>query len=73
LKYHLISLIALAAIASFLLPDPAERQEVAATKRIDQVDQRLTRMERDIGISIDMLVVFNSFCLIANPPLLEPA
>jgi predicted transcriptional regulator len=32
------SLIAEAAIASFLSPDAAERQEAATTKRLDQID-----------------------------------
>ena len=40
------SLIAEAAIASFLSPDAAERQEAATTRRLDQLDRRMTRMER---------------------------
>jgi predicted transcriptional regulator len=67
------SLIAEAAIASFLSPDAAERQEAATTKRIDQIDRRLTRMERDLGISVEMLAVFVRFWLTTNPPLPEPA
>ena len=34
------SMIAEAAIASFLLPDAEERREAAIAKRIDQVDRR---------------------------------
>jgi len=60
------SLIAEAAIASFLSPDAAERQEAATTKRLDQLDRRMTRMERD-------LAVFVRFWLTTNPPLPEPA
>ncbi|MGY3539816.1 putative transcriptional regulator [Bradyrhizobium sp. USDA 4515] len=67
------SLIAEAAIASFLSPDAAERQEAATTKRLDQLDRRMTRMERDLGISIEMLAVFVRFWLTTNPPLPEPA
>jgi len=67
------SLIAEAAIASFLSPDAAERQEAATTKRLDQVDRRMTRMERDLGISVEMLAVFVRFWLATNPPLPEPA
>jgi len=67
------SLIAEAAIASFLSPDAAERQEAAITKRLDQVDRRMTRMERDLGISVEMLAVFVRFWLTTNPPLPEPA
>jgi len=67
------SLIAEAAIASFLSPDAAERQEAAATKRLDQLDRRMTRMERDLGISVETLAVFVRFWLTTNPPLPEPA
>ncbi|MBN9241211.1 MAG: ribbon-helix-helix protein, CopG family [Mesorhizobium sp.] len=67
------SLIAEAAIASFLSPDAAERQEAATTKRLDQLDRRMTRMERDLGISVEMLAVFVRFWLTTNPPLPEPA
>src|SRR3546814_7322649 len=67
------SLIAEAAIASFLSPDAAERQEAATTKRLDQLDRRTTRMERDLGISVEMLAVFVRFWLTTNPSLPEPA
>lgn len=67
------SLVAEAGIASFLSPDAAERQEAATTKRLDQLDRRITRMERDLGISVEMLAVFVRFWLTTNPPLPEPA
>lgn len=67
------SLVAEAAIASFLSPDAAERQEAATSKRLDQLDRRMTRMERDLGISVEMLAVFVRFWLTTNPPLPEPA
>lgn len=40
---HSCSLVAEAAIASFLSMDAAERQEAATTKRLDQVDRRIAR------------------------------
>ncbi|WP_183264761.1 ribbon-helix-helix domain-containing protein [Aminobacter niigataensis] len=64
------SLIAEAAIVSFLSPDAAEGQEAATTKRLAQ---RMTRMECDVGISVEMLAVFVRFWLTTNPPLAEPA
>jgi predicted transcriptional regulator len=70
---HSLSLVAEAAIASFLSPDAAERQEAATTKRLDQIDRRMTRLERDLGISIEMLAVFVRFWLTTNPPLPEPS
>ena len=70
---HSRSLVAEAAIASFLSPDAAERQEAATTKRLDQIDRRMTRVERDIGIAVETLAVFIRFWLKSNPPLPEPA
>ncbi len=67
------SLVAEAAIASFLSPDAAERQEAAMTKRIDQIDRRLNRLERDLGISVETLAVFVRFWLTTTPQLPEPA
>ncbi|UDF04726.1 ribbon-helix-helix protein, CopG family [Asticcacaulis sp. AND118] len=67
------SLIAEAAIESFLSPDAAERQEAAFTKRLDQIDRRITRLERDVGISVETLAVFVRFWLSTTPALPEPA
>ena len=66
------SLIAEAAIESFLSPDAAERQEAAITKRLDQFDRRMVRLERDVGISVEMLAVFVRFWLATTPALPEP-
>ena len=68
---HSLSLVAEAAIASFLSPDAAERQEVATTKRLDQIDRRLARVERDLNIAVETLAVFVRFWLTTNPPLPE--
>jgi predicted transcriptional regulator len=70
---HSRSLIAEAAIESFLSPDAAERQEAATTKRLDQLDRRMTRLERDVGISVEMLAVFVRFWVATTPALPEPA
>ena len=67
------SLIAEAAIESFLSPDASERREAAITKRLDQFDRRMTRLERDVGISVEMLAVFVRFWLATTPALPEPA
>jgi len=70
---HSRSLVAEAAIESFLSPDAAERQEAATTKRLDQLDRRMTRMERDLGIAVETLAVFVRFWLTTTPALPEPA
>lgn len=70
---HSLSLIAEAGIASFLSPDSAERQEAVITKRLDQLDRRMTRMERDLGIGVETLAIFVRFWLSSTPALPEPA
>lgn len=67
------SMIAEAAIASFLSPDADERREAVIAKRLDQVDRRMTRIERDVGIAIESLAVFIKFWLATTPALPEPA
>ncbi|UJX47757.1 CopG family transcriptional regulator [Xanthobacter sp. YC-JY1] len=66
------SLIAEAAIASFLSPDAAEQREATIAKRLDQLDRRMARLERDLGISIETLAVFVRFWLATTPALAEP-
>jgi predicted transcriptional regulator len=68
-----LSLIAEAAIASFLSPDADERREAAIAKRLDQQDRRLARLERDVAICVETLALFIRFWLNTTPPLPEPA
>ncbi|SNS93561.1 CopG family transcriptional regulator [Sphingopyxis indica] len=67
------SMVAEAAIASFLSPDDAERREAVIAKRLDQLDRRMARLERDLGISVETLAVFVRFWLTTTPALPEPA
>ena len=67
------SLVVEAAIASFLSPDADERREAAITKRLDQIDRRMTRLERDLGISVETLAIFVRFWLATTPALPETA
>lgn len=68
-----LSLVAEAAIASFLSPDDAQRREAVVAKRLDKIDRRLTRIERDLGISVETMAVFVRFWLATTPALPEPA
>ncbi|MCG5233831.1 CopG family transcriptional regulator [Xanthobacter oligotrophicus] len=68
-----MSLIAQAAIASFLSPDSAERQEAALARRLGQIDRRLARLERDLSISTEAFATFIRFWLATTPALPEPA
>jgi Type IV secretory pathway, VirD4 components len=65
------SLIAEAAIASFLSPDSDERREAVIARRLDGIDRRMQRLERDTSIAIETMALFVRFWLSATPPLPE--
>jgi hypothetical protein len=67
------SLIAEAAIASFLSPDAAERQEATFARRLDRLVRQMERLERDVGIAVESLALFVRFWLTATPALPEQA
>ena len=62
------SLIAEVSIASFLSPDGDERREAAVAKRIDRLDRKVARLERDLAISVEMIALFVRFWLTSTPP-----
>ena len=68
-----LSLIAEAAIASFLSPDAEDRKQTAIARRLDQLDRRVQRVERDVGIAIETLALFVRFWLSSTPALPESA
>lgn len=57
------SVIAEAAIASFLSPDANERKEAAIVRRLDRLDRQLQRLERDAEITSETLALFIRFWL----------
>jgi predicted transcriptional regulator len=63
------SLIAEAAIGSFLSPDADERREAVIAKRLDGIDRRIQRLERDTNIAIETMALFVRFWLSTTPPL----
>ncbi len=67
------SLIAAAAIASFLSPDADERQEAAISKRLDRIDRNVQRLERDICIANEAFAIFMRAWLDSTPPLPDAA
>lgn len=67
------SLIAAAAIASFLSPDADERQEAAIVKRLDRLDRNIQRLERDIGIANEAFAIFMRSWLTSTASLPETA
>ena len=67
------SLIAEAAITSFLTPDNADQLEAALTRRLDFLGRQVERLERDLGIAVEALALFIRFWLIVTPSLPETA
>jgi predicted transcriptional regulator len=65
------SLVAEAAIASFLSPDASERQEATLARRLDRITRQMERLERDVGISVETIALFIRFWLMATPFLPE--
>jgi hypothetical protein len=65
------SLVAEAAIASFLSPDASERQEASLARRLDRITRQMERLERDVGISVETIALFIRFWLMATPSLPE--
>jgi hypothetical protein len=65
------SLVAEAAITSFLSPDAAERQEAILARRLDRITRQMERLERDVGISVETVALFIRFWLMATPSLPE--
>ncbi len=61
------SLVAEAAIASFLSPDAAERQEAVLTRRLDRLSRQMERSERDLGILTETVALFVRHWLTVTP------
>ena len=65
------SLVAEAAIGSFLTPDNEERREAIVARRLDRISRRMERLERDLNISVETLALFIRFWLTTTPALPE--
>lgn len=67
------SLVAEAAVASFLTGDDADRREAATIKRLDRINRLLDRLERNDMIALETHALFIRFWLTATPALPEHA
>ena len=65
------SLVAEAAIGSFLSPDDSDRREAAIAKRLDRIVRVLERLERNNGITLETVALFIRFWLTSTPALPE--
>ena len=63
------SLVAEAAIGSFLSPDDSDRREAAIAKRLDRIVRVLERLERNDGITLETIALFIRFWLTSTPAL----
>jgi hypothetical protein len=67
------SLVAEAAIASFLTPDAADQRQAVFVRRLDVITRQVERLERDHSITLETLALFIRFWLIVTPSLPEGA
>jgi hypothetical protein len=67
------SLIAEAAITSFLTPEDSDQREAVIARRLDRLTRHGERLERDLAIAAETLALFIRFWLTVTPPLPESA
>jgi hypothetical protein len=67
------SLIAEAAIGSFVTPDDSDRREATIVRRLDLLTRQGERLERDLSIAVEVIALFVKFWLTVTPPLPEGA
>ena len=65
------SLVAEAAIASFISPDDSDRREATFAKRLDRVARVLERLERNDTVTLETIALFIRFWLTSTPALPE--
>src|SRR5215831_201213 len=71
-KKQSMSLVAEAAIASFLTPDDSERREAAVTRRLDRLTRQVDRLERDLAVSVEAIALFIRCWLTITPSIPDP-
>ena len=59
----------IAEAAHRLFPFAGRRRKAGGrvAKRLDQIDRRMTRLERDVGIAVETLAIFIRFWLTTTP------
>jgi hypothetical protein len=67
------SVIAEAAIGSFLTPDDSDRREAALVRRLDLLTRQSERLERNLSIAVEAIALFIKFWLTVTPPLPDSA
>ena len=62
-----LSVVAEAAVCAFVAPEGPDRAEAALSRRLDRQARQIERLERDVGVSIEMLALFVRFWLTVTP------
>jgi hypothetical protein len=57
-----------AALGAFLAPEDHERRDAAILKRLNRIDDRLDRLERNVMISAETLALFVRYFMTVTPP-----
>jgi hypothetical protein len=70
-KKQSMSLVAEAAIASFLTPDESDRREAAVARRLDRLTRQVERLERDLSVSVEAMALFIRYWLTVTPSIPE--
>ena len=60
-----------AALLAFLSPEAEERRDSLIIRRLDRVDRRVERLERDLTVTAETLALFVRYYLTMTPPLPE--
>jgi hypothetical protein len=71
-RKHSLSVVAEAAIASFLTPDDSDRREAAVARRLDRLVRQSDRLERDLAVSVEAMALFIRYWLTVTPSIPEP-
>ena len=58
-----------AAVACFLSPDGADRREAAFARRLDRLTRQVQRLERNTGVTMEMLALVARFFFSVTPQL----
>ena len=67
------SLVAEAAITSFLKPDEPDKREAVLMRRLDRLSRQGDRLQRDLTIAVEALALFVHYWLTLIPTLPESA
>src|SRR5260221_8380229 len=70
-KKQSMSLVAEAAIASFLTADESDRREAAVVRRLDRLTRQVERLERDLAVSVEAMALFIRYWLTVTPSIPE--